>query len=346
MEKLKDMLNSDNNNCDWSYYHGIHIPANALVCGDKALKFIKSYFELAGKETVFSFPQIPQYEKVLEERAPHIVSTFLLGKRIAECVGINIAERNENGMSFQYYWFLSCLYHDLGYVYENQSSCEHLRMISIDGLEAIQEVCGITYLHNREFKTYSREDVDLYLRKRAICKDGKRGVIDHGIVGGLMLYDGLRKRFEESWKKRTDREHSNRYSFDIKVSSRTLHCSNSHFQDYAKAADAIIMHNIWVSTLFQYMNEEGITRKISNDPIRCDMGNQLCFILCLADTIEPIKRKPEYVDRVSFSFCNKQITIETDEDVMEDVYRNIKKCESWLSVNIQKERNRVSISIK
>src|SRR5699024_1552141 len=142
------------------------------------------------------------------------ISTYLLGIRLAELFKIlpygNKANEvndpySKDGFNFKYYWFLACLYHDVGYVYENSTYLDesikgkqkrinklqdNLSALQTDGLEAIQEICDIRYLHNRVFKTYDRSEIDLYLKGRATCCN----CIDHGIAGGLMLYDKLRKQ--------------------------------------------------------------------------------------------------------------------------------------------------------
>ena len=189
MKTVHEIVNSLSQN-EWSYYNtDKRLTDEVLHNKETALKFIEDYFHLAGKEKVFKFPAYDQNKELVLNRAPHIISTFVLGLKIAECLGIITGERDESGFSFQYRWFLTCLYHDIGYIYEKKTVCEWLRMTASDGIKAIQAVCNIQYLHNRVFKTYPREIVDIYLKGRAKCSDGRVGVLDHGIVGGLLLYD-------------------------------------------------------------------------------------------------------------------------------------------------------------
>lgn len=288
----------------WSYYQ--HISESIVEKwndNDAALNFIKKYFIDGGKQAPVDF-NIGDVS--IKERARHAISTYLLGIRLAELFKIlpygNKANEvndpySKDGFNFKYYWFLACLYHDVGYVYENSTYLDesikgkqkrinklqdNLSALQTDGLEAIQEICDIRYLHNRVFKTYDRSEIDLYLKGRATCCN----CIDHGIAGGLMLYDKLRKQFEQSWQNRDRQRSSDRTNF---WNNKTgLHLSNSHFEEYAKAANAIIAHNIWIDTLNEFKQHRGISIGIKNrisfhkDP--------LCFILSLADTIEPLKK--------------------------------------------------------
>lgn len=268
-----------------------------------AKEFINAYFSVGGKGRLTS---IFEYHTESFNRSDHTLSVFLLGIRLAEMFGILSHDNeenegndpyNKNGFNFKYYWFLACLYHDVGYVYENGKYLDerikaeqkrknklqdNLSALRTDGLEAVQEICDIRYLHNRVFKTYDRSEIDLYLKGRATCCN----CIDHGIAGGLMLYDKLRKQFEQSWQNRDRKRSFDRTNF---WNNKTgLHLSNSHFEEYAKAANAIISHNIWIDTLNEFKQHEGISIGTKNrisfhkDP--------LCFILSLADTIEPLKK--------------------------------------------------------
>ncbi len=341
METIYDIIQSYADKPEkWLYYSSANLnPNNVLNSSQNALNFIKDYFGVGGKSLTIMNRRIEKYEPDLLQRSVHIVSTFFLGLKIAECFGVDVTALNDSNMGFRYRWFLSCLYHDIGYTYEKHASCDDLRMVSADGLDAIQEVCNIKYLHEREFKTYSKSHINRYLKGRATCENGRRGVLDHGIIGGLLLYDGLRKQFEESWKKKTDKNAS-RFSFDIDHNGRTLHCSNTHFKEYAKAADAIIAHNVWRSTLIGYLKNDG-----KETPDLCSIGinNTLCFILCLADTIEPSKRALGFLRKVVFCFQDDRFSVEAPSEVFEITYKCIKDLENWLDVTVDVNSNSFTI---
>lgn len=325
----------------WSYYNNApSLTVDIMKSNNMSFTFIKDYFKCGGKEEVFQPLQIKSNETELEERAPHIISTYLLGILIADSLGIDLQTRDSKNINFKYLWFLACLYHDIGYVYENIHNCKYLRMIQADGLDAIREVCDIKYLHEREFITYKREHVNTYLTNRAACTHGKVGKIDHGIAGGLMLYDQLRKNYERVWKKvsRYNANVSRKY-FEYKG----LYFSNSHYEYYAEAADAIIAHNIWLSTLNKYLKNEKKT-KLREQII--NKSNPTAFILSLADSLEPIKRgKFEILDRISFEQIRNGFAFSMPIFIYENIYGKISDLKTWVVIDIIEEKGQGRFSI-
>ena len=341
------------NSSRWSYYQRI---SNSIIDkwndNDAALNFIRQYFINGGKQGAVDFNIGDVF---IKERACHAISAYLLGIRLAELFkilpyGNKASEVNDpydkDGFNFKYYWFLACLYHDVGYVYENSIYLDesikgkqkrinklqdNLSALQTDGLEAIQEICDIRYLHNRVFKTYDRSEIDLYLKGRATCCN----CIDHGIAGGLMLYDKLRKQFEQSWQNRDRQRSSDRTNF---WNNKTgLHLSNSHFEEYAKAANAIIAHNIWIDTLNEFKQHEGISIGTKNrisfhkDP--------LCFILSLADTLEPLKKNIGLncielgcSDDINSFIIEISVNVEKGKEYI----GCLKKLSEWLDVTVEK----------
>lgn len=207
----------------------------------------------------------------LKNRARHTVSAFLLGIRIAESFGIEIKSR-DNNVDFKYHFFLACFYHDVGYIYETDTSSTLIEKVAENGVAAIKNEGKIKYLNKKTFRTYRKDSVDFYFQCRAkygVPKDNVTedivGVIDHGIIGGLMLYDRLKKQLKNKRK--------------------------SLENEYAKAADAIIAHNIWPDTLKQFAKIEK-KQDLENYVLeKIGINNEICFILALADSLEPLKRK-------------------------------------------------------
>jgi hypothetical protein len=340
----------------WSYYDNPSLSTEEIwLDNDRAINFIKDYFNYAGKSKVFDDVNIELNYGKIKNRACHIVSTFLLGIEIVSCFGLETRRRDKNNMNFQYYWFLTCLYHDIGYAYEeeNKNKCERLKMVSQDGIEALQEICELQYINNREFKTYSKHTVDFYLRCRAgFYQDERNPVMDHGIVGGLLLYDKLRKQFARAWENRIEKAHS-RASFYVhhEGTGRKLHLSNEHYKAYAKAADAIITHNIWISTLQEYITKCGAPQKpFSTSYKKIAYTNKLCFILSLADTLEPLKRGAAYLKKIYICPAKDYsgFEIRTDTDTFKALYKDIASLEEWVSVKVNIKylvNNKVSIKI-
>lgn len=270
----------------WSYYVAPpELTCNTLFSKDDSYEFIKNYFRCGGKERVFKDdPHMIRNELILKERSPHIISTYLLGILIAESLNCDINMKCDDEINFKYLWFLACLYHDVGYVYEKDHNCTDLRMLQTEGIDAVREICDVKYLSDNEFKIYTKEIVNLYLLNRATCTPGKTGVMDHGIIGGLLLYDRLRKNFNYAWEKV---HKTNKCVTEESFTYNNLHFSDKHYKYYAEAADAIIAHNIWRSTLNEYLKKDG---KEELKETMINRNNEVAFILALADTLEPIKK--------------------------------------------------------
>lgn len=326
----------------WSYYSN---PPYS-ICGtwtdpERSYRFIRDYFNYAGKSEVFKDKYLERYPGFVTERAQHIISTFLLGIKITESFDIDINTRNDDNMNFLYYWFLTCLYHDIGYVYENDSNLNHLEIVKRDGIQALKEICHLEHVHQRIFQTYPYGIVDFYLKCRTDSQE-TQPKLDHGIVGGLLLYDKLRKQFKMAWKRRTDKL-DGRNSFYVvhEGTGRRLHLSNQHYDAYAKAADAVIAHNIWTSTLREYIAQCGNTNQLPNINLNktIDIDNTLCFILSLADTIEPLKRCPHYLDAIKIETIQdcKGFRIRANVNDFNSIYSKIKSLEDWITIKVDVE---------
>lgn len=344
MESLNEILSSLST-AGWSYYRNVKpIPRDVLSNNSIAMDFIEDYFKIAGKETVFDYLHHGCSKGIVCSHASHTVSTFVLGLKIAECLGVDVAERDSQNMDFRYKWFLSCLYHDMGYYYEETINYDWLALVAKEGINAIPKVCDIEYIHDDIFVSFTRDQIDLYLRYRARGNGKLHGVLDHGIIGGIMLYDGLRKRFEKSWQHRVNNKNSTRDCFFIRINGKELHCSEGHFKYYADVANAVLSHNIWTRTLNDYCHAAGRDDAVNNNKVLYS-NNQIAFLLCLADTIEPIKRNKDYATTIQFAFKNNVITICSDPVIIESVYGRV-DFESWLGVKVEKSIGKVVITVE
>ena len=341
-ELYKDLIEDPDR---WLYYHSNQprLKYEMLFDETASYDFIIKYFKCGGKEKVFEDdPYIIKNEFVLKERSPHIVSTFLLGILIAKNLKIDLNTNNNDNINFKYLWFMACLYHDIGYVYENDYNCMNLRMVQKKGLNALKDICNIKYLRNNElFKTYKKENIDLYLSNRAICSSGNIGKIDHGIVGGLLLYDRLRKNFYEARKKANKNDPN--FSKD-KFKYNELNYSKTHFEYYAEAADAIIAHNIWIHTLNEYLTKNN---KVPLEGNKIDKNNKIAFILALADTLEPIKKYGIFaLNMISFEETKEGFDLIMPDEMKENDYKYICNLSDWINVNVNRCGNRFKIQYK
>mgnify|MGYP000956720083 FL=1 len=260
-------------------------------------------------------------------------------------------------------WFLMCLYHDMGYKLENKTDLvkEYYTLDKFLQKNEIKEEYNI-------FKVYKKKTLcENYYRYRAedryrttehgVIKE--HGVIDHGIAGGIILYNELVKNYYMV------KEYSGSNEDSFEYSNRKF--SKDNFKDYAKAAIGIIRHNMWYAsdsdtcrTYYRFGLNDLISE--SNNKI-CYTDDRLLFLLCLADTIEPLKRfrnlgTNEEINEILRQICmdieninnqkNSKITITIQvSDELENKDKLIENCrslDSWMNVETTQEDNKVKIT--
>lgn len=96
------------------YYEGVQ---NSEFDKLSPREFIVEYFSTGGKESVIS-----QFiDEIDDMRSNHMVSAFFVGILLKEklCPNLEIESRYPENFQFSYIWFLVSLFHDMGYVQEN-----------------------------------------------------------------------------------------------------------------------------------------------------------------------------------------------------------------------------------
>jgi predicted HD phosphohydrolase len=127
----------------WDYYS--EIQAESFLqnpFGENAIsneEFIEQYFFRSGKERIIKNKNF-DIKSSLTEQAAHTTSIFFLGSLIYHNTRIREVlfpqELNPAGYSvFPFLWFLSCLFHDLGYNYETESNQYVASIHDIDSLK-------------------------------------------------------------------------------------------------------------------------------------------------------------------------------------------------------------------
>lgn len=330
-----DIANKKNS---WCYYNNPTFTIDKAWEKEKdAYCFIKKYFEYGGKLGLLERLYYNQRKNEYLDRAPHIVSAYLLGIYLGREMGISYFTTNDGSHSFDflYLWFISCLYHDYGYLLEKNPS-SYMDSVSRDGIPGFKKHYSIDYFCDKVFQTFSKEDINLYLK----CRAGE-DKLDHGITGGLLLYDSLRKMFEQSWSNRIPDRNETRESFHIWSGGRELHLSKNDFGIYAMIADAVICHNIYNGTLIRYRktvsNYDTVTRKANIQ------DDALYFILSLTDTLEPIKRH-QTLDSILVSYnkekMNLTVAVNNKMKDEKEYLDQIDELQDWLDVSITRRRNK------
>ena len=330
MSLLEIHNNILNTPAKWKYYSCMDL--SELDCNahflfdneDNARRFIEQYFQAGNKLSVFS----SALSLGMENRWRHTLSVFLLGIALSDTLGINIAEEDEyRNKKHLYHWFLTCLYHDYGYTIEGNPGICPPTELSIHKLFK-DRLGGKQYLRlqdNGEFSDKIRWKYYDFCRNR-------RGFINHGIIGGLMLYDQLSEHLDERIRDNGGRE-------DFIEHSTGLHYSISHKKDFALCADAIIAHNIW-------FNVSPIKELQLSGKNKHTYKTWLTALLVLCDTIEPLKAFPCCPPISVLEDLNIDISVRGIIIVGENPHRNysgyMHKCKSledWTYVASNNETN-------
>lgn len=314
-------------NLDESYYH-IPIGNNEQLLGreeteqdfsaDACRAFIKKHFDGGNKLEAMELPF--KYEWEQNGKHQHTVALYLMGlvlekafnnslhrnlsKIIADidscinCTGYDKKwkDNSKGWYDYRYTWFLTCLYHDTASCIESSEECYCLieQKKQIDFFLESNDVQYTPYTYtpakpNVSLTRFSEELIKNYFSYRM-----DNGCLDHGIVAGYLLFDKLHKNFNKKtcghdWKTTPVKEYTGDDHFDLKYRL-------THLDHFAHIADAIICHNLWMS--YDDATDEKY-RKYGLNPliVKDNPGNVLSlsshplqFMLCLLDTIEPIKR--------------------------------------------------------
>lgn len=191
--------------------------------------------------------------------------------------------------------------------------------------------------------TYSRKTVLDYLE---YCKmtDGIRHY-DHGIVGGLWLYDSLMKNYYKAY--RNEKEKNKDVNYEEFLVDGYWHFSEEQKVVFAYLADCIIAHNIWPanSDTIEIYRKCGLDelvppkfRKISFK------DNPILFILAITDTIEPIKlylssSQMSEVDiwkGIDMIFSKEYVKIKILDDRLSftSLLRKVHGLDNWIDISI------------
>jgi hypothetical protein len=216
-------------------------------------------------------------------RALHTVSAYLLGLNIKDRLQIDTrnwrrlpGEKSSKG-SFELFWSLICLFHDIGYEYE-ESSEKYKSNETIDGL-----ILYLNLEYNLLEESKYKELISKYYKKRI---SGKPVYLDHGIVGALLLYDAL---------------------MDLAENSQIYSSIKEYKSFFVKICDTIALHNMWrasTDTIDEYKLYSLRELIPGNDQhhIIFYKDDPLLFLLAFVDTIDPIKafcRDRRYRDPVT-----------------------------------------------
>lgn len=233
------------------------------------------------------------------ERKRHIISLFFIGHLlydrinvISDCVNAQInalgfPQKEDEPIGsqklFSFLWILLCLYHDLGYAYEEGK----LRIEDASSLEDIYS----KLINDFNPPIYNVNNVANHDKYR-LCK---WGVKDHGIWGGRMFFKNMLQI--KTLLLQTAR-----------IDKTNVFCTKDIDHIYAFAAWITICHNLRYDNGKEYVDcfkcqhlEDFIKSKARCINLK---SNPLLFLFCLADTLEPTKiLKSKKENQQSLEIC-------------------------------------------
>ena len=336
------------------YQPGISNPFSNFNDPQESFNFIEDYFSAGSKRNVFTLDFERSFRK--DGKHQHTVALYYLGCKLFSLVDSTLRGfLKENLCSidwydFKYIWFLSCLYHDTA------SSIEHTSY-SKQELDFFLGANCITHnvfrhksmLPYSQLFTFPEKLVENYFNYRI---DFHRSV-DHGILGGYLLFDRLKKNYDDAWRKRSRENHKNGNPEMCNEKYENFEYNNrnwqiDHLDLFAIIADSIIAHNIWFSDDSALYDHYGLTHLLISPANKITLHDRpLLFFLSLLDTIEPVKcltrrgYKLIPVDAlksvsVGIGPSDNLITITGCSTAIkyDKWFQNVKKAEDWLNIEV------------
>jgi hypothetical protein len=259
---------------NWDYYFGItpnisiENPFNDKITHQD---FIHSYFKRGGKVEVLDAINLD----FSELRFPnHINAVFFLGlvlyynTSFKEKFDLDI---NEAGYkTFPFIWFLIALYHD---------NCYHIEkdIALVKGNRTLEKLYLNYKVENDLLSSYlasTSKTLFECCKQYFIYRTNKCKVVDHGIFGGIILFDRLVKIRRKKEKLNED----------------TLFWGEELETQYKLAAFAIAFHNIWIPEKSQndLYYKYGLSDLVNFQPLRFN-DFKFLYLLGIVDTLDPIK---------------------------------------------------------
>jgi hypothetical protein len=334
----------------WQYYKKVTAKSDIFTHENAARDFIKNYFGTGGKGTIFE--GLPGLDR---NRILHTISIFFLGIHLSKLIFKGMLPHRRFKPAFLYHWYLASLFHDYGYVIENNKEYynpqKHLQLSSLKERGVLNiEHDALENLSSSKFSQKLVEDYYHYCAK-------EKCFINHGIVGGLYLYDRLVKNTDYQFEQyQTNGGTCTREKF-VHNGLKWGAYQHSYF---SKVATAVIYHNIWFCTedIIRCTKTEGKVNckktyvdyrlqalimdkncksrhSLSTDP--------LLFLLILSDTLEPLKQfntlKPECLlemIRIVPDEEKKEIKIEVIDECLEfePWFHKIYDLETWTKLKV------------
>jgi hypothetical protein len=320
----------------WHYYFGIDNDFQTTKPFVQTLdysNFISNYFRQGGKVRIFELCNI----KLNELRLPnHICSVFFLGILLynkTDFIQKYKLERNAPGYAtFPFIWFLIALFHDNAYQMEDKNQLQKISSINdlIDEFDIKHSLFDRKFSKCKELLS-SRNNYFLFRKKNW-------NVVDHGILGGMLLFDRLVKIRREKHKANED----------------SLFWGRKLETQYKTAANAISIHNIWLQPE-KTCKKFNLETLIKFTPIKFSEF-PLFYILGIVDTIEPLKiykddnlSDIDIFKSIDFEFGSNFLKVSESKNSKIDFSKLIDKTKyfkNWLDINIISDKTKFELTFR
>lgn len=332
MAAYLDILKEVMEGKEWRYYKDL-VPPRNLDNSDECKKFIMQFVKQSGKDDM-SF--LKNYEKEGGIRIRHIASVFFFGcwiyqhsdyikesiNKDVDNIDSNLLDSQIENKNFYFIWFLIVMFHDVAHYNESvkkeQITEADKKLISnlFKGQEKRIKIKGNG--------TYSEDVIAKYANYRK--------KVDHGIIGGVNLFNELQKIRVNNEKNDHNR------------------CWEKGLNEiYHEVAYIIACHNIWFANSFynpekkeEYKNKE-LEKLILESTYHVTISKDpVLFLLLLVDSIEPIKHRMQKTLDIEL---NEHLVIRTlKHDIKFD--EKLQSLAEWLCpVEIKRNINSVEYSI-
>ena len=351
-------------------YYGICYNPEYLFHNDDTLDetqrckmFLNEHYMKGKKQGLLKNKLFDNYQQ--NGKHVHSASLYLLGKSLLpyfqEKIGQSLKEFlphydfwHDNGHDFLHTWYLTSMYHDY-------ASCVERSTIQKSDSERHRTLDFYLGKHNIQFSPYemfpfksgnipfrfSRQLIENYFYYRACNCD-----CEHGIIAGFLFFD----LFVKNFLKNTSENNSGSFDENGNMIYEGLDW-NTDFPMYAAyLADSIICHNIWLggNSQKEVYDSYGLSPLLYTECPNSKLSFEkfpLQFMLCLLDTIEPVKRFSHLTARSTlenvsiWKIGNRQIGVAWNNRLKQEPefqkwMESIYSMKNWMQVDISLCRRR------
>ncbi|CAC9974388.1 hypothetical protein [Flavobacterium panici] len=309
----------------WHYYHGIDnrfAAQKPFVDSISYTDFIRNYFTQGQKVEIFENSRINPSTLRLPE---HICSVFMMGIIFHENTSLRSRIKpgtNDPGyQTFPFIWFLTALFHDNAYQMEDKQQLTEIHTLP-------DLIAHFDITHNLFAAKFKRCRKLMQVRgKYFLFRKKQFGVVDHGLLGGLLLYDRLVKI-----RRAKHRAQEGGLFWGIKLENQ-----------YRMAADAISIHNIWIQKP-EIVQKYDLTEFINFEKIKLN-DFPLFYLLAIVDTLEPVKEfkkrgfsEDVILKSINLSFKRKSIEFSKSDTCLIDFGVLVSRLEyfnDWIDIKTE-----------